>query len=184
MRLRRPISDRNRGPDDHRPGSRRRMTCPSVQQGQYRDSPVSREVTVGSVSGAQSETVSTTPTLTSAYSRTDVHSREISPVPLSDTLGGGGTSSQELQSRSHPRNFLLSSYRGDGGTDPSCVRKVTRVRSVPFTRKAWRFGDLLAGHPARNHITLPDCRISSPIVPASPLRYLRRSRRGRSVVRR
>ena len=42
------------------------------------------------MSGAQAETVSTTPTLTSTYSRTDAHGREISPVPLSDTPGGGG----------------------------------------------------------------------------------------------
>ena len=49
------------------------------------------------MSGAQAETVSTTPTLTSTYSRTDAHGREISPVPLSDTPGGGGTASQKFR---------------------------------------------------------------------------------------
>ena len=42
------------------------------------------------MSGAQAETVSTTPTFTPAYSRTDVHGREIRTVPLSDTPRGEG----------------------------------------------------------------------------------------------
>ena len=42
------------------------------------------------MSVARAETVSTTPTFTPAYSRTDVHSREVRTMPLSDTPRGEG----------------------------------------------------------------------------------------------
>ena len=59
------------------------------------------------MSGAQAETVSTTPTLTSTYSRTDVHRGEIRTVPLSDTpRGEGGLVAKS--SRQYPTHAILS----------------------------------------------------------------------------
>ena len=59
------------------------------------------------MSGAQAETVSTTPTFTPAYSRTDVHGREIRTVPLSDTPRGEG-GLQVNHSSEYPTHAILA----------------------------------------------------------------------------